>query len=47
MEPDQYSITIVILTGAALLIVGVVLGLVLGRRSSAAAQELRNALLTT
>ncbi len=45
MEPDQYSITIVILTGAALLIVGLVLGLVLGRRSSAAAQELREAQL--
>jgi uncharacterized membrane-anchored protein YhcB (DUF1043 family) len=45
VEPDQYSITIVILTGVVLLVIGAVLGLVLGRRTSTAAQELREAQL--
>ncbi len=43
MEPAQYSLTVVILTGVALLVVGTVLGLMLGRRTSTAAQRLRQA----
>ncbi|MDH4039260.1 MAG: YhcB family protein [Gammaproteobacteria bacterium] len=43
MEPAQYSLTIVILAGVALFIVGAGLGVVFGRRTSPAAQRQREA----
>ncbi len=43
MESVEYSLTIVITAGIALLAVGLGLGLLLGRRSSASAQRLRDA----
>lgn len=43
MEPAQYSLTIVILAGVSLFILGAVLGLLFGRRTSTAAQRLRDA----
>ena len=43
MEPVQYSLTIVIIAGAALFVLGLGLGTLLGRRSSPAAQRQRDA----
>lgn len=43
MEPVQYSQTILITAGAALFILGLALGALLGRRSSPAAQKQRQA----
>ena len=43
MEPVQYSQTILIAVGAALFIIGLVLGALLGRRSAPAAQRQREA----
>ena len=43
MEPVQYSLTIVIIAGAALFVLGLGLGTLLGRRSSPAAQRQRYA----
>jgi uncharacterized membrane-anchored protein YhcB (DUF1043 family) len=43
VEPAQYSLTIVILAGAALFILGVGLGVLFGRRTSPAAQRQRDA----
>ena len=43
MEPAEYSMTILITAGAALLILGLGLGILLGRRASPAAQRQREA----